>query len=1576
MFLQIKATFIFFCLFGGLPLLAANEAVNGNMTIDWQPMSINDGFARSRLDPSPYPNHQTSLGQQEWLWVLLPAQHALNIKLEAVDGSNEQQTDKPYMRLLVSETPGAAIVAEVKQMQLMLAPKRRDRVIQLHNLFYDNIELTLHSGQIHKLQAFPPLTWIEPENAKPLRIARSNHSYHNYYSDQEDTYIPIEANQDYWLESGFETSLQWQAPRHQYWYHPGKDGASLTHRGTILFEQSSHSELFLYHDSNLRGMVPGVFSLGKTQNLHMNSPGNSFFRVQNLKTDWLFESNYQEFSLPKVQQLRQIGQFQQGFTAQLTDKALPTTASGITGKLAGDVISHSTPVLPYNGDYTPILNRWMRYKTMAAASSKGINQTYVRTQDKAWFFPGYARKDLSRNQVQVPSLMQKSAFLTLVPGQEATYPQPLDIGSNQVQLDVHFVRSTGGIGALDILVDGQPFQTIQQLSNPDLAHLTTTTNWQLENAVEEAPPAKQTARINLQLPAGWQAIKVKASGTTALMRMRYQTLRTPKLDGSQWQAWLDQGRKQAGGQAALAQHPHWLEYVRYIEIKQQQFTAVKHADFWQSLIQVGSVSGEFFDLPIPASLAELQLIQSHLLNPKPNQWQYWLSLTDALQREGWENFQTSMLRSLVLLHQDETIVTQAIARLMGLYEQSGNRAAQLALISAVSHGKQFPASLREQCKITLAELLLMQNRPDYALFALSGASPSEQQKSLQDLAMQRLGVATQSGENPTRPLGSVKINQAPHFQHQITSQQSFDIRNLELGVSQRNYLVGPGAPVRISVGQGAQLRVTARQWFSNEADIQSSLHDWLYLTYQGHNGQKPVLQQQVQLPIFNSDYRSSNLAHAKGSVGAGHSAAIQVPEPGVLELASANTSLVVNIQEQVVGQQIQWQTTQCSRDNTQVYMAKWWQFKQSDTAKCEFKTIKPNNGPKFAVTPYYMPALTEQMAQTLSALHEHERSPGKASLATLNQTIQSWPGSRFKQRLLRRLNQYSKWQALTYPLQAKKFTFFSANTNQPLSPEAYRNRLLYQNYYQDWEKLSSQRNLNYDILVQPQQQFRLLLHSQQHLFLQQAHSQVEIFVNDQKQQSTILQMGQSLQLPLAFTSGQQRLKIKMHNIEGQASILAKLQFTDGTKDWQEQPQQVRLRLFQADAQEPYQVFLPEDSWLRIDSFNGSGLVGHQYRFANQGLFSWYPEQSADLGYRLYKLTLPGSADAGEPKERQHIAATSKPMPQLEGNNTAPWQVTNAPQLQPTAADTASSWGLGLTMRQLRNPDEDTAQNNRFTQISGYYQDADVLRRYFMRYGLAVRDYDSSFKTSYHGNLEWWDSQWLRHFDLNLGLSIASQKGYLHGEHAWSARTHANLYWQYAIDRRYFNRLGVSAFYHVIGSGKDPIQYANSVYSQYKLDHRHGIKLTDSMQYRWHHDLQSWFNLSLTSNPLGQSSWLDNSVAEIGTRVFYQGLSADIAWRWQHFNSDEDRNRSRDAHRLGLGLEWFTWDKQQHYRFRAGVDRNFEFDENYWYLGISYNRSGNRGVRDYLPQSMAFPALRQQQALLDATLSKPLTGRQP
>lgn len=1580
--------------------------------IDWQVLYEREGIVSRDLHHWPFSPSEIELSKGETVSVLNYTQRLLRIQfIAATNEQDESVLPEAHLQALVSESPGVAAHFRFNQYSPELPQATQHRVVTLTNTEFERIRFTVLEGEPADYNHFAPLSWIDDaDNSGAHRKAEhetdkqqtkdraegvlthfNDHHYHYWRSSQEHNVLPLEKNQLYWQESMMHTSARWSFARNQLWTwfaHDDLEQEVITYGNTSrkvivtdIDVPETYSEDYsdIYTDAAatpLQAMLPQLFSVKESGNWSVDSDGNDLFRVQSVQADWLFDDNYQTYSQPAVQQIQE----EQALTRRLFALAKNTDPKG-------------TPVERLTGAaQRSAINRQLVNKTLPSIN-ENMARVFLTAEHSVWEFDEADRPDLWRQDQPVSVVSSTAAFLQVMQEKPKTWIKPDDILSNELSLAVHWPAN---IGELVVYVDGAEYQRLSPFS--ELPQYVRKTDWQRPVTTDDI---KDVATIRLFMPLNWQNVTIKALNSEPLVRLRYKAVRKLQLDGTQWLRLLSSGRASETVARFKKKASQWLLFQQYLHFKSTEYKAFELPEMWQQLLQRGEAVQGLFDGHIPASLLPYQRILENLQQPRISSWDYWQTLAQALRQAGWDNHAGAMMRAVLMLHQQKAIQQHAANWLLNLYTEKQNEVASTSLLIYLHQANltdtstnQTPSGEQPTSDTharQLASWFLQQNQPQRALFVLLDMPDSEARSALIHQAANRLGFVSLAkawsldktgndaqtndiagnGMHTDNGKTLQKTTVAIHAISTINAQNQIRLRNLSQDLVQTNYLVSPGSPVRILVNNAASFDLLVRQWFpsdvANTSKSQNDItpgHDWLSVNVDG---------ERKTVPIFYSGYRSPTLVHPDGAAGQAHRMTLAMPAAGIIELQAHRYPMIVNISQWLPASHIQQQSTSCYRQLTQYPVRGWWHASEQDAEKtyddfvCSQRVYQTAQHRQFEVVSDDGWSRMPDGTQILTLLESFEAKADsenldKTALARLNQLANQWPESTAKVRLLRRINQRTQWRPLSNPIKVKKYNLYIAKTNDPVSPAAYRSRLLFTPHRAGWEKISANTALNYQLRVAPDQEFRILLEAQQHLFVaaNPLPSVISVKANADVIREVSLQMGEAIILPIELSHGEHYISLLQTSDNPLDSVIAKLQFRQNNGAWQEQPLSLRFRLFQADEQQPYEIFLPEAAWLRVDSFTDEGLAHHEYRYAPQGMFRWYPDSTEYIGHRIHQLVVkpapeyvPDLASESDTKFEKRTSMVGFQVEPLHSHG------------QNLDGQSGHSWGLWFNKQQRNSPDEESLQNNRYLEIGAYSQSRQWDLNEAIRYQLSTRLYDGEFNDSYHARAEWWRTDWLDNTDVNLGLSFAGQKAQLNREFAWSAQLRGNLHWDYAIDRRFFNRFSAQAWVNLIDSGKDPQQYANAVYSQYKLDHRHGIRVSESMRFKWHHDLESWFNVQLNSNPLGQTELLDNGVAELGSRVFYQGVAVDLSWRYQIFTNDEDRNRSINDSRLGIGFDWFYWRTNQHLRWRLGYERNLLSDENYWNLSFSYNRSGYRGVRDYLPQTMSFSALRQQEAVLTA-----------
>lgn len=1534
------------CVSVGLPVFAEQS----QLAINWEFAQVSDSLLGKELNIHPLTEQAIELEPQERITLKLKRGQHLFIRFLDENGSPVSESDylqfeefqQYQLTSLLSEAPGAAYEVQVSPEYPHIHAASFDRAVVLNNARDIQLNFAVLLGSEVRMNDFAPISWQVPDNGESSQFENNVQQHNDYWRNEVTNTFELEAGKDYWIESLLPASERWQFARSEY-FHLHREGQPT--KLIQVFESQSRNRFIYDDDQRLRPALPSVFSVDEAteddaEMAEVKTIGNPYYRIQALQNDWLFSGNYEQLSQPAVRQRQELNEFSRNH------------------KMAE--VAEGEKSIVQNSRMHAALNQYLTNKTMTARSAQALKEVYLNNESYRWSFDKSGDTDIATHRVTIPDLLAHDAFTLLEVYESIEFNAPVDAKSNRLILETGFPKLSDSPFAIEVYVDDEYFTTVRSFFDERMERYIVDTDWHLVDDKESDATASIT-RHTLYIPRNWQTLTLKGASGIIPVRVRYQIDATPRLDGEQWKAWLQPVPEV--NSADVYEHPHWQEYARYLEVKSQQFYAQHIHDFWQQWLRDGVFPLPLFESPIPASLPDLQAIQVAFAKPDNTSWQFYLDLYSRFLNSGWDAYGVSLLKAIVRFHTEPKIAEQAAGKLLAVLSEQANIAEQTNLLIAIYGDIRFSNEARRSAQLGLAKLFLTLNRPDYALFSVGKMMLDHESDDIERMNEGRNYVINQSAKAlgfpmlqrlvdeqtkalPDMPWAPEKENINYTFVSQVRSQAIVDLENAELNVPQRNYLVTPTTPMTVHTLGATQLQITARQWHTYKHD----LNDWVTLKFKNEFS---------RLPIFYSDFRSETLINPNGSVGSGHRFTVTVPSDGELQIKANGTPMLIHIRELVAPSQKVQVERECNRQNTENGGVDFWNSTDSPRFECVVLHIAEGSYRSFDVKPHYMPSLNQEINRIIDRVFDFEQLPSRIKLTALNKALNALPESRFKGAMTRRANQNADWQAVKYPLQTKKFNFYSTTTNEPISPQAVRGRMLFLPYEKQWERLSESSSLNYDLIVSEGEKFRLVFKAQQHLFQREAATRIDILIDNQLFSSIELVMGQGKVIDLPLMAGNRKLTLVSQTLKGIDSVLAKLQFQRGGDQWLEQPQQVRLRLFQADEQEPFQVFLPEDSWLRIDSFAKNGLANHQYLYAPKGTFSWFDESEAFIGHRMLVLNLVEN-DSRDTDKRLGSALDLYPDTTRNG-----YEILQNSRIEEEPTVHSYTWGAQLGMQQQRSASEDAAQNNRFYELQLFAQDSDADNRYFYRYQLDYRNYDSALEDSLHARFNWWDTQWLGNWGLHVGLNLHGQKGYIDDDWAHSARLNINTHWQYSINRRFFNRFSVGVFGNFIESGNLLGQYATSVYSQYKLDHPYGFSISENIRYKWYHDLESWVQLSLTSNELSDSEIIDNTDLQIGTRLYYKGLAADIAYRWREFFQDDNRVTDTTDERLGIGLEWFDWEQAHHWRIRGGFDRNLSENENYWYINLSYNESGYRGVSDYLPQALSFEAMRAQEAALQA-----------
>ncbi|MGB5777042.1 MAG: hypothetical protein WBP89_20530, partial [Sedimenticolaceae bacterium] len=162
---------------------------------------------------------------------------------------------------------------------------------------------------------------------------------------------------------------------------------------------------------------------------------------------------------------------------------------------------------------------------------------------------------------------------------------------------------------------------------------------------------------------------------------------------------------------------------------------------------------------------------------------------------------------------------------------------------------------------------------------------------------------------------------------------------------------------------------------------------------------------------------------------------------------------------------------------------------------------------------------------------------------------------------------------------------------------------------------------------------------------------------------------------------------------------------------------------------------------------------------------------------------------------------------------------------------------------------------------------------------------------------------------------------------------------------------------------DRAEIDQDIFTDYKQDHRRGLRLGERVQYRPSLDTLLHAGANLVSNEDLNLIDPDHASVDLGARQLRGDL--DLGVRFKHFEyfSDDDRAQGSDTQRLQLEVGFSRW-LSPHRGLQAGLV--YEYDTKSGdasvALSLSLSRANGRYYQDFRPSDLDFRQLRQRKTL--------------
>ncbi len=411
--------------------------------------------------------------------------------------------------------------------------------------------------------------------------------------------------------------------------------------------------------------------------------------------------------------------------------------------------------------------------------------------------------------------------------------------------------------------------------------------------------------------------------------------------------------------------------------------------------------------------------------------------------------------------------------------------------------------------------------------------------------------------------------------------------------------------------------------------------------------------------------------------------------------------------------------------------------------------------------------------------------------------------------------------------------------------------------------------------------------------------------------------------------------------------------------------------------EPVQLRVAGPAWLRIDELRGTRTTS-RYRLVTNGwqLIDLRPEAKHSQGlFRLYRRTLAEQ----RPELRSRMANANRPSPMeplvepsIGNRRHAPLAV---PDQIPLGDQEDGTWSFDGKFVSRRQVDEDSTREEeaeQFLQFSAthrffaeprhHYWHSTIFGRFREHGGTVI-----GLKGGLHYFPKW------HSWRLALGGQLLAQdlnndtiNTNHHGEIEWAGLARAVLYQQRKLNSKTIHRPAATLFQRWLSMNKNTEYPVNAldqdVFTQYKADHRRGLRLSDTLVHRPWLDTKWYGGVALMTNENLNPFDLDYVGGRIGWRQLAGPMQVGLEYGLKHYFADADRSNALNRSNIVVNLDWQQWQSrlrrwQVHLQWR----HDFHGSDNSFFLSLTWHGGNGRGFRDFRPGEEDFMWLRQWQS---------------
>jgi len=371
----------------------------------------------------------------------------------------------------------------------------------------------------------------------------------------------------------------------------------------------------------------------------------------------------------------------------------------------------------------------------------------------------------------------------------------------------------------------------------------------------------------------------------------------------------------------------------------------------------------------------------------------------------------------------------------------------------------------------------------------------------------------------------------------------------------------------------------------------------------------------------------------------------------------------------------------------------------------------------------------------------------------------------------------------------------------------------------------------------------------------------------------------------------------------------------------------------------YQVHGP--AWLRIDKYV-NGITESEYRYYPAGSqrlslsvsdYSWQDSELATQGVQIDQKTKARKilTDRTAIGSQPHSAIDTQPVYSLKDGWNLGRQQSGTTSLLLTSVD------------QNLIIDELSVSTDKYLEAElAYRKFQPVSERWFYLAGVArYRQPGNStlgIKSRLRGEFDF--------APVNWALDGRTYTQSLESGNEWSAQLQLRLGQTRWLGTRFYHLPRTDVFARWLSTDTDfgNTNVDRDVFSDYKSDHRSGIRLSETLVYRPYQDMEFYTGISFISN----SYWLelDQYRSKVGARNIEFQADSDRA---------QDNSRSVIQARV-LVEKWFS--HRYRYELAAAIDHDVDSGDDTLRVQLSVHQSEGRGYRDYSPAETLFRDVRQ------------------